>query len=374
MKKPTHIAALVPYRIYPAKMGGQKGIALFYRYLSELVPVTMITTCNNDSPEGMNANFLPVLSNSKSRYVNPFLFFSLRKIIRQNNCTHLILEHPYYGWLGILLKLFCKIELVIHSHNIEALRFKSTGKWWWKILLGYERFVHRKAGINFFITDEDRDFALKHFSLAPARCHTITYGSELSQAPPIPEKENAAKVLKDIHQIGNDEKILLFNGTLDYLPNQQALDVILNELTPALLGNPSLKYKIIICGKGLPDSYDELKAYASKNIIYAGFVNDIDIYFKGADLFINPVIEGGGIKTKVVEALGHGLTVVSTQSGAIGVPPAITGNKLVSVFDGDWQGFANAIATADTASGIPDAFFGHFYWGNIAQKVKRIIS
>jgi len=83
--------------------------------------------------------------------------------------------------------------------------------------------------------------------------------------------------------------------------------------------------------------------YKEKNIIYAGFVDDINLYFKGADIFINPVIDGGGIKTKVVEALGYDLSVISTQSGAIGIPEEITGGKLLVLPDNDWTEFARKI-------------------------------
>ena len=355
-------------------MGGQKGIAFFYQYLSRLLPVTMISTGNNEIPAGLDATFLPVLSNSRLRYINPFLFFKIRRILIQNKSTHFILEHPYYGWLGVLLKKFCPVSLIIHSHNIEALRFKSTGRWWWKLLWQYEKWVHKNADTNFFITDEDREFALKHFFLDPERCHTITYGFEISDPPLAAEKQESKKKLQGLHHIADGEKILLFNGTLDYKPNQDAVDLILQTINPLLISNAALKYKIIICGKGLPAAYAELKEYADKNIIYAGFVDDINIYFKGADLFINPVIDGGGIKTKLVEALGYGLSVVSTKSGAIGVPQSITGNKLHTVADSDWQAFSEAIYQADTTANIPTAFFDHFYWGKIAEKVKQVIT
>ncbi len=354
-------------------MGGQKGIALFYQYLSRLLPVKIITTKNNESPAGMKVEFLPVLSDSKLRYANPFLFFKLKKILQQNNTTHFILEHPYYGWLGWLLKKTCNIKLVVHSHNIEALRFKSTGRWWWKILWTYEKFVHRQADMNFFITDEDREFAVKNFSLNSSLCHTITYGFEISKPPLKSEKQEAKEVLQKLYHLDAAEKILLFNGTLDYKPNQDAIDNILQQINPLLLSNKNLKYKIIICGKGLPAQYGELKEYTSKNIIYAGFVDDINIYFKGADMFINPVTDGGGIKTKLVEALGSDLSVVSTMSGAIGVPVSITANKLQIVADNDWKDFADTVFKTDTTSTISPAFFDHFYWGNIAEKVKRII-
>ena len=146
-------------------MGGQKGIACFYTAFSNLVPVTIVSTKNNSTPENLNADFLPVINDKKSRYFNPLLFFTLKKIIKENRTTHLIIEHPYMGWLGLLLKWFCKIKLIVHSHNIESLRFKSTGKWWWSILWYYEKIIHRNANINFFITDEDKEYAIKYFGL-----------------------------------------------------------------------------------------------------------------------------------------------------------------------------------------------------------------
>ena len=125
IKRKTHITSIVSYPVYPAKMGGQKGIACFYSAFSKLVPVTMVSTKNNGIPEQLNAEFLPIINENKSRYYNPLLFITLKKIINKNKSSHVILEHPYLGWLGLLLKWFCNVKLVIHSHNIESLRFKS---------------------------------------------------------------------------------------------------------------------------------------------------------------------------------------------------------------------------------------------------------
>ncbi|MEO6489817.1 MAG: glycosyltransferase family 4 protein [Ferruginibacter sp.] len=368
-----HIAALVSYKVFPAKMGGQKGIAFFYSFLARIVPVTIITTRNNDLPTEPKINFLRLLGNSSLRYIDPLLFFKIKRILKENKCTHLVIEHPYYGWLGILLKLFSDIKLVVHSHNIESERFKSNGKWWWQILWQYEKITYRKADINFFISEEDREFAINNYKVEPEISHTITYGFERNLATSINEKRVSRKLLQSLHPIDDHDKILLFNGTLDYKPNLDAVEAILMQINPLLLQQDN-NYKIIICGKALPLQYLELKSYATQNIIYAGFVDDINVYFKGADIFINPVTDGGGIKTKLVEALGYGLSCVSSASGAIGVPVHITGKKLFVVNDNDWISFANAIMNIDIQEVIPQSFYDHFYWGSIAQKVKRILS
>ncbi len=355
-------------------MGGQKGIASFYGAFSKQLPVSLISVKGNATPENLNAEFLPVLSNSKTRYFNPIVFFTLKKIIAERQSTHLIIEHPYLGWLGILAKWFLKVRLIVHSHNIEALRFKSTGKWWWRLLWHYEKFTHRQADINFFISEEDKIFAIDTFKLKKEKCHTITYGFDFSTPPSSEEKKIARQKLINTHQLPEQNKILLFNGTLDYQPNLDALKIILYKINPILKSTQGFEYTIIICGKNLPIEMNELKDEKVNNIIYAGFVDDITIYFKGADIFINPVIDGGGIKTKLVEALGYNLSCISTIEGAIGVPEEITGNKLKIVDHKNWNAFANAIINTHPSQGnIGNAFFNHFFWDKIAEKAANAI-
>jgi polysaccharide biosynthesis protein PslH len=133
-----------------------------------------------------------------------------------------------------------------------------------------------------------------------------------------------------------------------------------------------MKYKIIICGKRLPAYLDELKAYTGKNIIYAGFVDDIENYFKGSDIFLNPVQSGGGVKTKVAEAIGFGTTVISTKTGAEGLHKEVCGNKLILVADSDWKGFAKMILqNAGKHVQTPVEYYEMYYWGNLVKRMIR---
>jgi len=374
MNRPVKILSLVSYKFLPPDMGGQKGIAFFYRHLSKQATLACVTTKENDEHGNEGYPVKNIISNDKLRYVNPFIFFTISKIIKNEKITHLIIEHPYYGWLGILLKWFTKVTLIVHSHNIESLRFKSMGKWWWGILWNYEKITHRQAHQSFFIQDEDRHYAIDHFKLDPAKCTTITYGTVLKVAPGIAEKSEARKKICEKHDIATTEKILLFNGTLGYKPNLDALNIILEKINPLLVADVNIKYRVIICGNKLPASYFGLAGYKEKNIIYAGFVDDINLYFTGCDIFINPVIDGGGIKTKVVEALACNLSVISTKSGAIGIPVEITNGKLAILPDTDWNAFARQIIELDTEKNIPTAYFDHFYWGNITAKAASVIN
>src|ERR1700730_12661637 len=111
-----NIISLVSYPFLPARSGGQKGISLFYKYFSKYHSITIVTTEKNQPAFADGYVLLNLLGNSRLRYINPFIFFTIKKLIREKNATRLIREHPYYGWLGILLKKFCGIRLVIHSH------------------------------------------------------------------------------------------------------------------------------------------------------------------------------------------------------------------------------------------------------------------
>ncbi len=373
MKSDTvNIASLVSYKFLPAQMGGQKCIALFNRYLSKTNNLVCVGVQENETAFESEYLVYNILSNSKLRYINLFYFFTLKRFIQQHKITHLIIEHPYLGWLGILLKWTCNIKLIVHSHNIESQRFKSLKKWWWGLLWHYEKFVHRRADHSFFIQGNDKNYAIEKFKLNPEKCLVVTYGVELSVAPSAAEKKAAKEYLYKTHGIAAHEKILLFNGSLGYAPNLDAVEAIVNKINPLLVDKNNFKYKIIICGNKLPAEYQGLIAYKEKNIIYAGFVEDITVYFKGSDIFINPVIEGGGIKTKVVEALGYDLSVISTQSGATGIDVTETGEKMVIVADSDWNEFARQIILIDSSANIPASFFDEYYWGNIIGKTNNV--
>ena len=375
MTKPGEIRVLtlMPYKFLPPKLGGQKHFAFFFKFFSALVNTTCVTVKDNDITYVKEYEVLNIIQNGKMRYVNPFYFFTLKKIIKQKQISHLMIEHPYYGWLGILLKLFCKVKLVIRSQNIEAERFKSIGKWWWGILWNYEKLTHRYADYNFFIQQDDEKYGIEKYRLAPEKCFIITYGFELTEPPTKQERDTAKQIISSLYNIPNGEKILLFNGSLNYKPNKDALDNILININPLLLAAADYKYKIIVCGSNLEDSYNGLKDYADKNIIYAGFVDDITLFYKGTDMLINPVLDGGGIKTKLVEALGYNMNVVTTASGAIGVPLTITGNKMKIIDGAGWSNFSEAVIQSNTESEIPGSFFNHFYWGKIAEKAAGIL-
>ena len=202
-----------------------------------------------------------------------------------------------------------------------------------------------------------------------------TYGIQGLQPTSVLEKAAAKKKILERYQLNADTLLLLFNGTLSYKPNLDAVIEIIEQINPLLQKRALFQYQIIICGKGLPDALNELTAYREQNIIYAGFVDEIKAYFDAADLFINPVTDGGGIKTKLVEALAAGALAVSYTSGATGVPEQLTGGCLRIVQDGKAEAFLTAVIdmAAKKSLPLPTVFFDHFSWNNITRKAAEAI-
>ena len=369
MKK---VLLIAPYTYLPFYSGGQKLIARFAEHLGKYTDLTVIGTADNDTALAKNYTVLCWLKKSFLRYVDFSLTKKISLLIEEKKIDTLLCEHPYMAWLAFQIKKKTGVKVIIHTHNIEYQRFRTMGRWWWPLLRIYERWAFKKADHLFFITQEDKEFAISGWHIDPQKTIALPFGIEINSYPT--DRESCRLRIAQKHGIDDDETILLFNGLLGYQPNLDALKIILTKINPLLLANASFKYKIIICGKGLPEKMNSLKEYASKNIINAGFVDDIESYFKAAAIFLNPVQSGGGIKTKMVEAIGYGTTVVATETGAAGVDKKLCANKLVIIQDNDWAGFANAVIANKNNPGTTMAgYYEFYYWGNIIKKIAAAI-
>lgn len=371
MKK---VLVIAPYAYLPWYSGGQKFIGQFLQYLGAKTELTVISVEANDRSLVTNYKLIPLLKKSFSRYYDFSLVKKITAIVKENGFDTIIWEHPYYSWLAFRIRKRTGVKTFIHTHNIEHLRFKSTGRWWWPILKWYEKGCFKKADGIFFITPEDKSFSVDQWGIASSKCFDLPFGVEISSFPA--DREQCKKEISNRHHIAADEKIFLFTGALEYKPNVDALLVILDKINPLLLSNSHFKYKIVVCGKGLPAAMNELKGYSDKNIIYAGFAPAIEVYYKAADVFLNPVLSGGGIKTKMVEAIANGTTVVSTETGATGIDKTVCGSKLVIVKDGDWNSFVQRVIVAahESSGQTPNAFYEKYAWNNIINNLVREVN
>lgn len=357
---------LVSYKYLPYNSGGQKCIALLLEYLGKYTQLHVVSTKDNDIKLVKNYQFIPLLFKGWYKYLDLTAITRLKKFIKNQEIDTLMIEQPFMGWMGLVLKYLTGVKLIIRSHNIEYLRFKTLGKPWWRILYIYETWILRKADMVFSITDEDLNWMVNKMGIAESKCITIPYGIIQDKVPT--DKQVCKEKVCARHGLAPTSSLLFFNGMLNYAPNTNALKEIIYKINP-LLVNKGFSYTILVAGKYLPGEFDNLKTYNNQHIYYAGFVDDIDLYTKAADVFLNPVNTGGGVKTKMIEALGMNTTVISTINGAMGVDKSVCGDKLKIVGNDDWEGFAAAVELAINESQIiPESFYNTYNWKAVVNK------
>jgi glycosyltransferase involved in cell wall biosynthesis len=363
---------MISYPFLPATTGGEISTLNILKYLSHRHDVTVFTVEPYSTRYDLGtARFKLIFGMpfKASRYWNFRLISVLKKLIKEKNTDWLFFDQPWFGWLMLALKLATGKKIFIRSNNIEYLRFKSMGKWFWQMLYIYEKWSYRMADLVIFVSETDRQKAIYEFDLKPEKTLLTPYGVELDKTPMA--LHDARQIIAEKHGVRKDEKIILFFSTLSYFPNYEAAGFIADEIYPLLKQKENFPFKILICGKGLPDHIRE-KFSNKPEIIYCGFVDNINLYIDAADVMINPLLSGGGVKTKAIDTLSRNQRVISTQNGAEGIDPAVCGDMLIIAADHNWPAFTEAITTyIDQPGNIPHAFYETYSWTGIIEKLSE---
>lgn len=110
---------------------------------------------------------------------------------------------------------------------------------------------------------------------------------------------------------------MLFLGSINYLPNYDALVYFCNEILPLILDNVP-EAELLVCGSGVtPQKLRRISSELPLNIL--GEVKDINTVYEQADLMIVPLQLGSGTRIKIIEAFSRNCPVVSTPIGAHGL-------------------------------------------------------
>lgn len=101
---------------------------------------------------------------------------------------------------------------------------------------------------------------------------------------------------------------LVFIGNMNYAPNIECSEFIVNEILPELLlKNPSIQ--LLISGAN-PNK--RILNLANKNVTVSGWVEDIRTSYAGGKIFVAPLFIGTGLQNKLLEAMAMGVPCVTT--------------------------------------------------------------
>lgn len=121
-----------------------------------------------------------------------------------------------------------------------------------------------------------------------------------------------------------------FIGSLDFLPNQDAVRWILDELWPRVVEQEPAA-RLSIAGSSPP-------AWLRERV--HGDIADAVMFFRENAVIIAPLFAGGGMRIKVLEAMALGKAVVATTIGAGGID--VEDGRDIVLAD-DAASFANAV-------------------------------
>ena len=104
---------------------------------------------------------------------------------------------------------------------------------------------------------------------------------------------------------------IVFWGNLDFPPNWSAIRHFYTSIFIPFLAEKGIEWHII--GKGSEGRLDEVAAHPLVHM--AGFQPDLVSYVADKGVMINPMIEGGGLKNKVLESFAMNVPIVSSSMG-----------------------------------------------------------
>ncbi|MBK7142899.1 MAG: glycosyltransferase [bacterium] len=132
---------------------------------------------------------------------------------------------------------------------------------------------------------------------------------------------------------------MVFVGSLDWRPNQDAVEYFIEEIMPKIRQRrPNAMFSAI--GRNMPPHIAKLGDRPGVNLV--GEVADVRPYAHAASVFVVPLRIGGGTRLKILEALAMESAVVSTTIGAEGLE--LENNRHLLIADSPAQ-FADTVVS-----------------------------
>jgi glycosyltransferase involved in cell wall biosynthesis len=128
--------------------------------------------------------------------------------------------------------------------------------------------------------------------------------------------------------VNRNPRSILFVGSLDYLPNEDAVAFFARSILP-LIREQDDRMTFRIVGVGQSDSIATVRSLPGLNLI--GAVPDLAPEYASAGMLAVPLRAGSGTRIKILEAFQHRTPVVSTTKGAEGL--AVTNGEHLLIAD-----------------------------------------
>ncbi|MBA4303494.1 MAG: hypothetical protein C0424_04650 [Sphingobacteriaceae bacterium] len=247
-----------------------------------------------------------------SRFFQPAVANALAALLSAERFDVIQLEATFMGVYLPTIRKHSQAKVVLRAHNVDYRIWERLAegcrqplkKWYLRLqaarLRQFEEALYQQTDGCLAISPTDASH-IAAISQKPVQ----TVGMGISLPPNTPET----------HFQDADWQRCLFLGSLDWQPNQEAVQWLKNELWPAIK-KQSPQSSCLVAGKNCPDNWLQP---AVDGFEIVGFVPDAQATMQQNPLFLVPMRSGSGIRIKILEALSLRLAVVSTRMGAEGL-------------------------------------------------------
>jgi glycosyltransferase involved in cell wall biosynthesis len=252
----------------------------------------------------------------------------------KNQTFDVVHVEGYYLLQHLPTKLDVPILLI--EHNIEhllalqqfmvAITEDEKSYFWSEYIktLKWEQLMWKRATVCVALTEEDKTCIERLESNIDVRM--IPNGSDnhkkIDDVPALLYNSFERSV------ITNNSPSVLFVGNFAYEPNVDAALYFSRDIFPLILKDvPNVK--LFLVGNAPPSEISSLAS--NRHIEVSGRVASLIPFYKHAHVVVCPLRIGGGVKVKVLEALGFGKAIVSTSIGAQGLD--LSSYRAVAVAD-----------------------------------------
>lgn len=156
-----------------------------------------------------------------------------------------------------------------------------------------ESYYGKRCAMNIVVSPVDKRY-LDAVNRAPDRNRVLLNGVEVKKTG-----EDTSKV----------KNRLIFTGNMNFPPNHEAAMWFIDYVLPLVL-NRNSDVKLVVAGA---NPLEELLRKRNNKIEVTGYVEDMGQEIAKSELYVAPLISGGGFKNKVVEAITNGTFVVATS-------------------------------------------------------------
>ena len=237
--------------------------------------------------------------------------WALREVLEEGRFHAAILCHWFWSGISIPEQYLSEIRALSPATRIAILTDDRHGE--------RER---RSAALSGQFSDFERgeDFETRETELYGA-CDLLLYITEADHRrfaellPDLPMEHLPMAVTARPTVGGFQERHgVLFLGNFDNLANRDALDWLLGKVWPLVHAKrPELMLQV--AGNGVPEDIEQ--KYPA--VVRSGHVPDLAPLFARCRAFAAPIRFGTGINTKNLQAMNHGVPVVTTSVGAEGL-------------------------------------------------------